>query len=130
MDQNDPELFIRLTLENMSFTWELKEAQIDWQCPVYRSYFPGFTISKLNDRNLLQSYYISEGLFVPQKDLDSAKKVHQPIFRTITLKWCTTAQIKLVVVKMESESNCDTRDLMVRVQEQIAEVWLNKQISL
>ena len=39
-------------------------------------------------------------------------------------------QIKLVVVKMESESNCDTRDQMVRVQEQIAEVWLNKQISL
>ena len=38
-------------------------------------------------------------------------------------------QIKLVVVKMESESNCDTRDQMVRVQEQIAEVWLSKQIS-
>ena len=113
----------------MSFMWELKEAQIDWQCPVYRSYFPGFTISKLNDRNLLQSYYISEGLFVPQKDLDSAKKVHQPIFRTIIPKWCT-AQIKLVVVKMESESNCDTRDQMMRVQEQIAEVWLRELISL
>ena len=56
----------------------------------------------------LQSYYISEGLFVPQKNLDNAKK------------------IKLVVVKMESESNCDTRDQMVRVQEQIAEVWLKQ----
>ena len=39
-------------------------------------------------------------------------------------------QIKLVVVKMEQESNCGTRDQMVRVQEQIAEVRLRKQKPL
>ena len=31
--------FIRLTLENMSFMWELKEAPTDLQFPVYRSFF-------------------------------------------------------------------------------------------
>ena len=50
-------------------------------------------------------------------------------FKLLYSKLCNV-QIKLVVVKMESESNCDTRDQMVRVQEQIAEVWLKKQISL
>ena len=66
---------------------------------------------------------------MPQKDLDSAKKVQLQNFCGLCMI-CCCIQIKLVVVKMEQESNCDTRDQMVRVQEQIAEVRLRKQKPL
>jgi len=112
---NKRDLFDKLSIEN----WILPGcfvgvfSTIVWVCPPWSDQIdPGehefyVGVERGTDRlavSCLQSYYISEGLFVPQKDLDSAKK------------------IKLVVVKMESESNCDTRDQMVRVQEQIAEV--------
>jgi len=51
----------------------------------------------------LQSYYISEGLYVTRDRLDSARKV------------------KLVVVRLE-EGSRESREQMLRLQEQIAEV--------
>ena len=116
---NKCDLFEKLSIEN----WILPGcfvgvfSTIVWVCPPWSDQIePGehefyVGVERGTERlavSCLQSYYISEGLFVPQKNLDNAKK------------------IKLVVVKMESESNCDTRDQMVRVHEQIAEVWLKQ----
>jgi len=109
------QLFSKLSIEN----WILPGcfvgvfSTIVWVCPPWSDQIsPGeyefhIGVEKGTERlavTCLESYYISEGLFVTKERLDNTRKV------------------RLVVVKLEEESSSDLRDQMLRVQEQIAEV--------
>jgi len=112
---NKFELFAKLSIEN----WILPGcfvgvfSTIVWVCPPWSDQItPGeyeFFIGVERGTNriavsCLETYYISEGLFVPQENLDNKRKV------------------RLVVVKLEDNSSADMKEQMLKVQEQIAEV--------
>lgn len=111
---NKMDLFAKLSIEN----WILPGcfvgifSTIVWVCPPWADQIcPGehefyIGVEKGTNRlavTCLESYYISEGLFVTKDNLDNVRKV------------------KLVVVKLE-ESSSNAREQMLQVQEQIAEV--------
>jgi len=109
------QLFSKLSIEN----WILPGcfvgvfSTVVWVCPPWSDQIqPGeydfhVGVEQGTDRlavSCLETYYISEGLFVPREKLNNARKV------------------KLVVVKLGEGNSSSMRDQLLSVQEQVSEV--------